>query len=471
MDSESIVMISYYFPPEGNAAVYRPLRFLKELVKRRWQATVVSCEPYRYERYDPRLLEQLPPATPIVRAKGRDPWRAFQTRRGTQTQNRLSGLSTEEVRQVVAPHHAPWRSRLREWVRMAEAWLYRPDMAMPWIRPATQVTIDLCRRNRPNVIWATIGPLSAGVVAYRTSTTTGIPYVLDFRDPWGLEYYPHEIRRPAWAKDIDHRNMCRMFERAQSIVFMFESVAQAYLRAFSGALDRTKIHIIPNGFEGEVEPFVHAPGDRCTILYAGTLTTYRYDTLLQGLVQLIRLHPARAAQLRLRFVGEGFQSLAERVADLGLRDVFEIMPPVPSAEVRGLQREAHALLVLGRKPGRTAHELVAGAKLFGYLQAGRPIIGIVPHDETRRILGQVGSSMIADADTPAEVVTVLERVLEAWSNKTLERFVPNRAACEAYSSDRQITNLITALNGVSPEKIVTGEMPISRACLPSEVAR
>jgi hypothetical protein len=471
MDPKSIVMIAYYFPPEGNAAVYRPLRFLKELVKREWQATVVSCVPYQYERNDPQLLGQIPPTTRVIRAKGRDPWRAFQTRRGTQTKNRLSGLSTEDVRQVVASHRAPWRSRLREWVRTAEAWVYRPDMAMPWIGPATKVTIDLCRRNRPNVIWATIGPMSAGEVAYRTSVATGVPYVLDFRDPWGLEYYPHEIRRPTWAKNIDNRNMRRIFERAQAVVFMFKSVAESYLQAFRGALDRTKIHIIPNGFEGEVESFVHTPGDRCTILYAGTLTTYRYDTLLEGLTQLKRQDPALAVRLRLLFVGEGFQQLAERVADLGLQNLFEIIPPVPSAEVRRLQREAHALLVLGRMPGRTAHELVAGAKLFGYLQAGRPIIGIVPHDETRRILGQVGSSMIADADTPAEVVTVLERILEAWSNGTLERFVPNRAACEAYSSDRQISNLITALNGASPEKIVTGEMPTSRSCLPSEVVR
>jgi hypothetical protein len=199
--------------------------------------------------------------------------------------------------------------------------------------------------------------------------------------------------------------------------------------------------------------------------------TYRYDTLLEGLVQLKRQDPARAVRLRLLFVGEGFQQLAERVADLGLQNLFEIMPPVPSAEVRRLQREAHALLVLGRMPGRTAHELVAGAKLFGYLQAGRPIIGIVPRDETHRILGHIGSSLIADADSPGEVVTVLKKVLEAWSNGTLERFVPNRAACEAYSSDRQISDLITALNGASPEKFVTGEMPTSRPCLQSEVAR
>lgn len=409
--------------------------------------TVICCEPYQYDRYDAQLLAQVPSPTPIIRVKGHDPWRAFQTWRGVRTGNKLVSSSAEEARQILAGHQSPWRTRLRELVRTAEACVYRPDLDMPWIGPATRKTIAICRQDQPNVIWATIGPLSSGVVAYRASVATGIPYVLDFRDPWGLEYYPREIRRPAWAKRIDNRIISQMFERAQSVVFMFESVAESYLQTFPGALERTKIYIIPNGFEGEVESFVHTPGDRCTVLYAGTLGTYRYDTLLEGLVQLKRKDPALAAQLRMLFVGEGLQQLAERVSDLDLRDVFEIRPPIPSAEVRRLQQEAHALLVFGRMPGRTAHDLVAGAKLFGYLQAGRPVIGIVPRDETRRILSQVGSSLIADADSPAEVVTVFEKVLEAWSDSTLERFVPNRAVCEVYSSNRQVSDLIVALNG------------------------
>lgn len=457
MDSKSVIMIAYYFPPEGNAAVYRPLRFLKELVKRDWQVTVICCQPYQYERIDPQLLRQVPASTRIIRVKGRDPWRAFQAWRGVRIENKLAGSSAEEARGVVARHHVPWRTRLRELVKTAEACAYRPDRTMLWIRPTTRETLAVCQQNRPHVIWATIGPLSAGVVAYRTSVATGIPYVLDFRDPWGLEYYDREVRRPAWAKKVDNRIISRMFERAQAVVFLFESVAQAYLRAFPGTLERTKIHIIPNGFDGEVESFVHAPGDRCMVLYAGTLSTYRYDTLLEGLVRLKRKDPARAAQLRIRFVGEGLRELTERVGKLDIHDLVEVLPPTSSAEIRRLQREAHALMVLGRVPGRKGHELVAGAKLFGYLQAGRPIIGVVPRDETRRILGQLGNSLIADAETPTEVVAVFEKVLTAWSNRTLDRLVPDRAVCQTYSSGRQISGLITALNGALPEKILAAD--------------
>jgi hypothetical protein len=458
MKAKSVLIISYFFPPEGSAGVYRSLRFLKELARQGWSATVVCCEPYQYERYDPQLLSQVPSEAAIVRVKGQDPWRAFQTWRGARVEHKLAGSSSEEVRQIVVGHHGPWRSKLREAVRIAEAWVYRPDIAMPWIRPAVAQIREVNRRSRPNVIWATIGPLSAGVAAYRASVATEIPYVLDFRDPWGLEYYAEEVRRPTWARKVDYRIMCRMFERAQAVVFMFESIAECYVRAFPGALDRTKIHIIPNGFDGAVETFVHVPGARCKVLYAGTLHSYRYDTLLEGLVRLKRNDPEHAKQLQLLFVGDGFQELADRVADLDILDLVEIAPPTSHAEIRRLQQEAHALLVLGRTPGRKGHELVAGAKLFGYLQAGRPIIGIVPADETRRILGKVGNSLIADANSPVEVVAVFEKLIDAWSKGTLESLVPNRIACAAYSSSQQISALVAALDGEPPQKVLTAEL-------------
>ena len=260
-----------------------------------------------------------------------------------------------------------------------------------------------------------------------------------------------------------------MFQRAQAVVFLFESIAECYVRAFPEALDRRKIHIIPNGFDGMVEEFVHAPGTRCKVLYAGMLSSYRYDTLIEGLVRFKRKEPERAKQLQLLFVGEGLQELADRVADLDLLGLVEIAPPISHTEVRRLQQEAHALLVLGRTPGRKGHELVAGAKLFGYLQAGRPIIGVVPNDETRRILEQVGNSMIADADSPDEVLTVFERVIEAWSNRTLRRLVPNRTACESYSSDRQVSSLVAALIGAPPEKILRADSALLPPSLRSEL--
>jgi hypothetical protein len=449
---QSVVMIAHFFPPEGCAGAYRPLRFLRGLSKNGWHATVICSDPYLYHRYDPELVAHIPQEARIIRVRGRDLWYAFQVWRWHRIQERLSGASPEVAERVIAAHHSPFRSRLRELVRTAESWYYRPDMAMPWIRPAVEKTVAVCKSDRPNVIWATIGPVSSGVVAYRASLSTGVPYVLDFRDPWGLNYYASEVRRPSWAKFLDERMLYRILKHARATIFLFESVARCYWRLFDGALDASRIHIIPNGYDGTIEEFSPPKGVKCTVLYTGTVSSYCYDTLLQSLHWLKRFDSDRVRHLRLLFVGEGMEALANDVRAHHLSDIVETEGPRSQAQITCLQREAHALLVLGRPLTIKGYEILAGAKLFDYLKAGKPIIGVLPADETKKILNDVGVSTVADVDSVSEIVTVLRHVLDAWSEGKLSSLVPDRKACEAYSSERQTMALVHALEGVPPEE-------------------
>ena len=72
----------------------------------------------------------------------------------------------------------------------------------------------------------------------------------------------------------------------------------------------------------------------------------------------------------------------------GIDDGLEICNPP-------LERQAGPLLILGRPATMKGYELFAGAKLFGYLKAGRPIVGILPEDETKNILRRLGVSTLA----------------------------------------------------------------------------
>jgi hypothetical protein len=236
------------------------------------------------------------------------------------------------------------------------------------------------------------------------------------------------------------------------------------LRTYKAALDVSRIHLIPNGYEGTIDEFVVPSGDQCTILYTGTLSDYRYDTLLQALHWFKKSDPARAKRLRLLFVGDGIEVLANDAAALGLADIVATASTTPHAEIVRLQREAHALLLLERKPTLKGYELFAGAKLFGYLKAGRPIVGVLPSGEAKKILQRVGVSTIADVDSPAEIIAVLRKILDAWATGMLASLVADRTACEVYSAQRQTAALVRALEGVPPEKpFVPGllEIPLS----------
>jgi glycosyltransferase involved in cell wall biosynthesis len=458
---KNVVMIAYGFPPEGNAGAYRPLRFVRQLPNLGWMPTVLSALPRVYERYDPALLKIVPNEIEVIRINAGDLWQTFQAWRSRKSSSSVQEGSAGNQQNGEQNGFRAW---LREKVHTAEAWRYYPDMAMPWIDPAVDATIKRCQRSPIDVIWATAGPVSSFIVAQRSSVKTGIPYVLDFRDAWTITYNKFEASRPRWAQNLARRTMYQLLNGAKAVIFRYDTEVECFWRAYRGALDASRIYIIPNGYEGEIEHYVAPAGDRCTILYAGTLPDYRYDTLLKALSVLKETDPSRAKQLRLLFVGEGMDALAKKAAALGLSDIIETAQPKSQSEIVHLQREAHALLVLGRPSTMKGYELFAAAKLFGYLKAGRPIIGVLPQDETNKILQRVGVRTVADVDSVSEITTVLRDVLDSWSKGTLSSLVPDRKACEAFSSEQQTATLVRALEGVPPEEPF---IPGSQAIPPS----
>jgi hypothetical protein len=436
-----VVMIAYGFPPEGNAGVYRPLRFVRHLPQMGWKTSVVSALPSQYERYDPQLLSLVPSETEVVRVKGYDWWQAFQSWRSRRNDDRTD-CAPAHTREAKQSHVRSW---IRETVHNAEAWWYHPDLAGPWIPSAIEATAQLCERYRARVIWATAGPVAAFYVARAVSQKTGIPYVLDFRDSWTIVYNEFESRRPGWAIRRDRRRMHELLEGAQAVVLRYATEAECYWRAYPNALKVRKVHLIPNGYEGSIEDAVASRGNRCKIVYTGTLTSYRYDSLLKALSLLKESDPRKAGTLHLLFVGEGMEVLGPEIDRLGLSEIVETRGPTSHADIVRLHREAHGFLVLGRSQDMKGFELLVGAKLFAYLKSGRPIIGVLPFDETKNILQHLGVSTIADVESHGQIMTVFSQVLDAWSDGTLSGLVPDKKACERYSAERQTAALIHAL--------------------------
>jgi glycosyltransferase involved in cell wall biosynthesis len=335
---------------------------------------------------------------------------------------------------------------------------------MPWISPAVEASLKACRRHRPDIIWANAGRISAFHIAEKVSAHTGIPYVLDFDDSWTITHNDFTANQPRWAKRMARQTMYCLLKSAQAVVFRYHTEAECFWHAYPGALKASRIYIIPNGYESPIEPFVVSRRDKCTILYAGVVSDYRYDTLLQAVNVLKQSLPDLAKRLRLDFVGEGMETLAKEAAKMDLQDIIRTTGPMPYAEVASLQKDAHALLVLGRPPTKPGYELFAGAKLFGYLKAGRPIIGILPSDETKKVLHRVGVSTVADVDSVLEIAQTLGNVMKHWSCGMLSSLVPDPNACEAYSSERQSATLIRALESLPAEEpFIPGqqEIPLS----------
>ena len=118
----------------------------------------------------------------------------------------------------------------------------------------------------------------------QVSQRTGVPYVLDFDDAWTIIPTDFDYRKPPWATRSIRRTMYRLLKGAQAVVFRYDTEAECFWRAYRGALDASKDLHHTERLRISNRGICTPTGKRCTILYAGTLPDYRYDTLLKSLI-------------------------------------------------------------------------------------------------------------------------------------------------------------------------------------------
>jgi glycosyltransferase involved in cell wall biosynthesis len=458
---KSVIIIAHAFPPEGNAGAHRPLRFVRGLPNRGWKPTVVTLKTESYERYDPNLLNLIPEDVQVIRVENPDPWQAFQARRAQRACKKYLDLSGKITGTIQPSRHTRLRRALRSTVHRGETWCYHPDMAMTWIRPAIRAIVRASSLIKPDIIWATAPPWSSFVVGALSARRIRVPYVLDFRDSWTMTYTNFERERPTWAKRLDRSVLRKLFERASGVILRSETEAECFCRAYHGALQSSKIHIIPNGYDGSIEQPSLKRGEQCNILYTGTLSDYRFDTLLMALKELKNCQPECTQQLRFHFVGEASEALIDKAAALGVTEMVTTSGPISHDAIAQLSQGAHAFLLLERPASMRGHELLAGAKLFGYLKSGKPIIGVLPKCQARNILERLGVTTVADADCVSEIVAMIRQLVDAWTKEILSQLVPSRSACELYSAEHQTEALVRVFEGLPPaESFVPGSVEV-----------
>ena len=97
-----------------------------------------------------------------------------------------------------------------------------PDEMAGWVPGATWHALRAVRRYRPDVLYSTLSPASAHLVALMVSRATGIPWVADFRDAWTRNPQGEQLARP--FAGLSARLERAVVRRANYLVVVDESV-------------------------------------------------------------------------------------------------------------------------------------------------------------------------------------------------------------------------------------------------------
>ena len=365
-----VLMVSPHFPPDSSAASHRVRLLAPHLAAAGWTPTVVTLETSAYEgRLDRDLVALVPPSLDIVRAPA---WSPASTR-----------------------------------------WAGLGDLGLRAFMGLKRTCRALLARQRYDALFITVYPVYPALMGPRLKADFGLPFVLDYQDPWVGAWGRSVGGGPGGAIDWKSRASRqlgvwlepRAVGAADAIVAVSQGTIDGIVERMPGA-GRLPYEVIPLGFEAADFEAVRARRDPAAtfdasdglvhLCYVGTLLPTGLETLrllLSGLARARRDDPA-AVRLRLHFFGTSNQSESDAyrvlpcARECGVADVVTESPGrLDYLDALAVLIHASAILLLG-----STERHYTASKLYPALLAKRPIFALF-HDASSvvSILRDAGS--------------------------------------------------------------------------------
>ena len=370
-----VLLLAYHFPPVNSAGAQRPFQMMKLLPEFGVDVTVIT---HGYARTDirshPRILR-------IYDSNSRGWGKLIHYPiRVLQRLSRIFGASTS------------WHG--------------------VWARGVKRRSAEIIRIAHPDVVVSTYPPVETLELGFYFSERYSLPLVADFRD--GLLFEPVE---PAMLRSKSTRARYGALERriariAAGIVTVSDPITDYFRKEYH----RREVITLPNGFDRE-EDFVLPDADamergKFNLVYTGRLGLSekgrKASAFVEGVTCAVQNSAQVADRLRIHLVGEFSKEERAALTHLIERGIVRLHPFVERRKALGFQRAATMLLLVASS-GKTS---VATSKLFEYLGAGRPILGVTRNTAAEQIILQTKTGFVVDPDDAAAVGRVLTRLIE-----------------------------------------------------------
>ncbi len=376
-----VLIITYYWPPNGGAGVYRWLKLSKLLPGHGWQPVIFTPENPELVADDPGLLKDVRSDIEVVKRPITEPFNLYKRFTGRSTKERVQVGFLNEKKQ------GGWKEDFALWVRSN---FFIPDARVWWVRPSVKFLKDYLKQNPVDAIITTGPPHSMHMIGLGLKRALGVKWIADFRDPWtDIDFYA-QLKLTGRA-DAKHKRLEGEVLREADLVLCVSWHWADDLKK----LGAKRVEVITNGYDPDDLPTPPEPVDEgYSLVHIGSLSPSRNaPELWKALKKLCDEDPAFAARFKLRFVGPVDHTIAENVAEAGLGAHLERTGRITHKEaMRHMQGARVLLLLVNDTPNLMG---ILPGKLFEYVSTGRPVLGVGPVEgDVSRVLDQAPHAVI-----------------------------------------------------------------------------
>lgn len=370
-----VLIISYYAPPVGMAGAMRMTKFAKYLPHFNWRPYILTTKLIAYYHYDYELLNDLK-NIPIYRSESLD----------------IARIS--HLLKIPAPVIKRGTGKLS----LLTNFILFPDAKILWKPFAYRLGCKVIEQEKPDVIWATAPPFSTLLIAQLLKERYQLPLILDFRDPW-----PTGFVMPPKTHRIRLINLRNELIRNSDIVTAVNQITADHMKY-------PKAQILENGFDPDNFKSVPSLMKGFNLVYTGSVGENIRE--LEAVAEAI----TAIKDAKLVLVGKCDKSTLAKINKYNNVDYLNTRPHY---ETTTIMKNASLLLYL-TKPNQ-----IVGIKLYEYLGAGRPIIGVCDGcNEAMRIIEHhgVGLTVSCDKNEIQNAVMMAVHNNFPYSPVDLERF-------------------------------------------------
>ncbi len=380
-----VLVIAFYFPPQGGAGVQRTLKFVKYLPEFGWQPIVLTVTGSDSTLRDESLAREVP-----------------------------STVSVHRTPALLLPRLVPWR--VRRWLTR---WLLVVDEQVGWLPFAVARGKCLIQETGIAVIYTTSAPYTDHLIGLWLKRATGRPWVADLRDPWvdnpALAFASPFHRR--WVERLERQT----FLEADRVVVNTATALDFYRRKYPG-LEGGRLLAIPNGYDpDDLADVAPAPLDRTRfqIVHVGSLYGQMRTArpFLQALRNLMEARTLPRQRVQVSFVGNVGHEVAALVQEYALDDVVRLIGYVPHRESIAYLLAADLLLLIPTSgPGS---EVFIPAKAFEYLAVGRPILTLATPGAAADLIAEAHAGPVVDPNDVLAIAAHLAALYNRWQQGDL----------------------------------------------------
>ncbi len=396
------MIITYYWPPSGGAGVQRVLKFVKYLRGFHLEPVVITVDKNAasYVVQDPTLLKDVAEGTRVYRTGSFEPLKIFSAVFG-KTKVPHAGFAN-------AGKGKPG-SKLLRFIRGN---FFIPDARKGWVKHAYRQAAEIIRKEKIDTVFISSPPHSSQLIGLRLKKEFKIRLIADMRDPWTDIYYYKDLMHTEGSKKKDRAYEQQVLEAADEVIVVSDDIKGILGAKLSGE-KAAKIHVIPNGFdESDFQVPSTAKKDKFVITYTGTIAdSYKPEVFFRALRTVKDKTPTLGFELH--FVGVSSPSIRQMAEEAGLGSITRITSYVSHEEViRYMMASTCLLLVI---PDVDNSKGILTGKLFEYLAARKPIIGIGPAaGDAEAIIARCEAGRMFERNAEAEMTAYLSGLVEKW---------------------------------------------------------